>query len=92
MRVSARYAEQHFEELLDAMDRGDDVEIDRGEKPSARLTLVPRMAGGEEKVSLLGGMKGEIWLAPDWDSPETNRMMEDMFYGERSASEVAPKA
>ena len=25
-----------------------------------------------------GSLKGQIWLADDWDSPETNRMINDM--------------
>ena len=30
-----------------------------------------------------GSLKGQIWLADDWDSPETNRMINDMMLPSR---------
>jgi hypothetical protein len=29
-----------------------------------------------------GGWKGRVWLAPDWDSDETNEMIARDFYAE----------
>ncbi|MDE1161563.1 MAG: hypothetical protein PW792_06400 [Acidobacteriaceae bacterium] len=92
MRVSAQFAEKHLTELLDAMDRGDDVEIERGDKPSAKLMLLRPEAGRPEKVSLLGGMKGKIHFAADWNSEATATLLEEMFYGAVSQHERLPKA
>lgn len=30
-----------------------------------------------------GAFKGKMWLADDWDSPETNRMINDMMLASR---------
>ena len=42
--------------------------IARAGRPVARLVPVERRT----KPRVLGTLRGQIWLAPDWDSPEVN--------------------
>ncbi len=42
MRVSVEYAQEHFEELLDAVDRGLDVLIEASNGKLYRLELIER--------------------------------------------------
>jgi antitoxin (DNA-binding transcriptional repressor) of toxin-antitoxin stability system len=80
MKVSAQYAETHLSQLISAADNGEEVEIDRPGKPALHL-VVDRSAAVQPppKKRLLGAGKGEIWLADDWDSPKTNKEIENLF-------------
>ncbi len=80
MKVSTQYAETHLSQLISAADSGEEVEIDRPGKPALHL-VVDRSSSARSspKKRLLGAGKGEIWLADDWDSPETNKEIEELF-------------
>jgi antitoxin (DNA-binding transcriptional repressor) of toxin-antitoxin stability system len=82
MQVSAQYAESHLEELLDATEKGEVIEIARPSKASVKLTLVPAPAPAPKKVDrtgMFGSGKGKIWMAEDWDSPEVNEEIARLF-------------
>jgi hypothetical protein len=51
--------------------------------------LVPYV---ERKKRKLGGLEGKIWLAPDWDSDETNEAIWKEFWDkiERDPDAEAP--
>ncbi len=85
MKVSSQFATSHFDELLDAIDRGEEVEILRTGKP--RLHLVPDStsvtdSGAKPKEDrVLGAGRGELhvpgvaeWAAMD---KELERLMND---------------
>jgi hypothetical protein len=36
----------------------------------------------ESELRKVGSLKGKVWLAPDWDSDETNEEIAKDFYGE----------
>jgi prevent-host-death family protein len=58
-------AETQLSKLVELVERGEDVVIARGGKPVARLTpLCP-----EKKPIRYGAMKGQIWIAEDFDDP-----------------------
>lgn len=67
-------AKTQLSRLVERAAAGEEVVIAKAGKPVARLVPVekPRRGGGF--------LKGKIWYAPDWDSPETNKLIEDMFY------------
>ncbi len=80
MVVSAQYAAEHFEELASAADRGEEVQIARNGKPA--LTLIAKRAGTtavRPRSELFGSWRGRAWMSPDFDSPETNKEIEDEF-------------
>jgi antitoxin (DNA-binding transcriptional repressor) of toxin-antitoxin stability system len=67
MKVSAQYAEEHFADILDAADNGEEVEIARPDKPT--LFLAPRPASAPFKRTtprILGEGVGEMTV-PSWE-------------------------
>jgi antitoxin (DNA-binding transcriptional repressor) of toxin-antitoxin stability system len=62
MTVSVRYAAEHLEELLSAVDGGESVEIERPERPAVRLSAVAKAAEGVNVAGkrILGAGKGEL--------------------------------
>ena len=95
MNVSLKYAEQHLTELISAADRGEDVEIERPDKPRLKLVLSdptsPMLSFNPQRSELLGSAKGKIWLADDWDSPEVNKEIEDLFQNSVLSPEPSPE-
>jgi len=81
MKVSAQYAQEHLADLLSAAESGEEVEIAQPGQRSFRLTVVipdsTKAEPGTGRRGLWGSAKGQIWLADDWDSPETNRCLEE---------------
>ena len=77
MQVNIHEAKTHLSKLLERAASGEEIVIARAGKPVARL--VPVAENPEPRP--LGLLKGQIWLADDWDSPETNKEIEDLFYG-----------
>ena len=78
MTVSAEYAQTHLPELLAATEAGETVEITRQDGFAVTLTSL-RKPASLARSELFGAMKGELWLAEDWDSPETNAEIGKLF-------------
>jgi antitoxin (DNA-binding transcriptional repressor) of toxin-antitoxin stability system len=78
MKVSAQYAENHLYELLDAAAVGEVVEISRPDHVAVKLTLVSAPARFD-RAGAFGAGKGKVWMADDWDSPETNEEIARLF-------------
>lgn len=71
-------AKTHLSRLLDRAAAGEEIVIGKAGKPVAKL--VPYVE--KKKPRKPGAWKGKVWLAPDWDSEETNKEIERLFYGE----------
>jgi prevent-host-death family protein len=71
-------AKTHLSKLIERVAGGEDVVIAKAGKPVAKL--VPFVEHKEPRK--IGSLKGKIWLAPDWDSDETNEEIARLFYGE----------
>jgi prevent-host-death family protein len=65
MQVTISEAKAHFAEVLKAAEGGETVIVTRHGKPVARIE------GVKEPVSLprVGALKGQIWIADDFDAP-----------------------
>lgn len=70
-------AKTHLSRLLDRVAAGEEIVIGRAGKPVAKL--IPYTE--KKKPRKAGAWKGKIWLAPDWDSDETNKEIERLFHG-----------
>jgi len=69
--VNVFEAKTNLSKLIAKAEKGEDVIIARAGKPVARLTqLVP-----EKKPIVFGMMKGQIWLADDFDAPLPDELM-----------------
>jgi antitoxin (DNA-binding transcriptional repressor) of toxin-antitoxin stability system len=65
MNVSVAEAKAKFSELLKRAEAGEEIVVTRHGKPVATIGAPKKVQG--EKKSLLGAMKGKIWIAPDFD-------------------------
>lgn len=75
MQVNIHYAKTHLSKLIEQAENGEEVIVARNGKPVAKLTPV---AVAKPK-SLLGALKGKMWISDDFNSPETNKEIEDLF-------------
>lgn len=66
--VNIHAAKTHLSRLIERVEAGEEITLARAGRPVAKL--VPYVADREPRR--LGLLKGKIWLAPDWDSPEVN--------------------
>ncbi len=57
------------------------VEIARPGKPALQLVLAGSQPLVPKSRGLWGSAKGKIWMAEDWDSPETNAEIAALFHG-----------
>ena len=71
-------AKTHLSRLIERLAAGEEIVIAKAGKPVAKL--VPFTENKEPRKP--GAWKGKIWLAPDWDSDETNEEIARLFYGE----------
>jgi prevent-host-death family protein len=70
-------AKTHLSKLVDQAAKGEHIVIARHGKPIALLTAYP--APSELPPRQPGAMRGQIWIAPDFDDPDPE--IERMFYG-----------
>ena len=74
--VNVHFAKTHLSKLIEAVLRGEEVVIAKAGEPKVKLVPFEK-----KKKRKPGFFKGKIWLADDWNSPETNKEIEDLFYG-----------
>ena len=65
MNVSIKDAKELLDELVRRVEAGEQVMLTRDGKPVAEIAPPPL---AESKKSILGAMKGEIWMADDFDA------------------------
>jgi prevent-host-death family protein len=83
MLVNMHEAKTQLSRLVERAAAGEEVVIAKAGKPVAKLIAFD----DQPRQRLLGGWKGKFWLADDWDSPETNKEIEKLFY----ESEIFPE-
>ena len=66
--INVHDAKTHLSRLLERVEAGEEITLARAGRPVARL--VPYRPRREPRVP--GILKGKLWLAADWDSPEVN--------------------
>ena len=79
MAVNIHHAKTHLSKLIAQAENGEEVIIARNGKPVVKLVPIT----SKPKRRLLGSAKGKIWISEDFDSPETNKEIEDLFYNSR---------
>jgi len=65
-QINIHEAKTQLSKLVEEAAQGEEIIIAKAGKPVARL--VP-LATNEGKTRIPGGMKGQIWLADDFDAP-----------------------
>jgi len=66
--VGAYEAKTHLSRLIERVEAGEEITLARAGRPVAQI--VPYRPKREPRVP--GILKGKLWLAADWDSPEVN--------------------
>lgn len=72
--VNIHAAKTHLSSLIAEAEAGADIVIARAGKPAVRLVPVKKKAAKSKKTKARfdrkpGFMKGQIWMAPDFDEP-----------------------
>jgi prevent-host-death family protein len=76
-KVNIHEAKTHLSRLIARVSAGEEIVIGKAGKPVAKL--VPFTDESEPRK--LGGWKGKIRLAPDWDSDDVNEEIAAAFDG-----------
>ena len=74
MLVNMHDAKSQLSKLVQAVLDGEEVILARNGEPVVQITKYAPVKPKRKP----GSLKGKIWLADDWDSPETNRMINEM--------------
>ncbi len=76
MQVNLAEAKNILPNLISALEQGEEVVLARDGVPVARLVRYQA-----PKVKPPGAWKGKVPYSEDWNSLETNAMIEELFYG-----------
>lgn len=78
--VNVAEAKAHLSQLIEDVLSGKEVVIGKRNQPLVCLKpFVHPAAAGKRKG---GQLAGKIWVSDDFDSPEVNKEIEKLFYGE----------
>jgi prevent-host-death family protein len=88
MEVNVHHAKTHLSKLISAAESGEEVIIARNGKPVVKLVVVTPPVRKSRK-HMLGSGIGKIWMADDAFSPETDKLIQDMFEADNPADEPA---
>jgi prevent-host-death family protein len=61
-------AKTHLSRIIERVERGEEIIIDRAGTPVARIVPLVRRTNR----TALGSLAGQVDLSGDWDSPQTN--------------------
>ena len=78
MEVNIHQAKTNLSKLIAAAESGEEVVIARNGKAAVKLVVVTSTPQKSRK-HMLGAGIGKIWMADDWDSPETNMEVQRLF-------------
>lgn len=78
MEVNIHHAKTNLSKLIQQAESGEEVIIARAGKPVVKL--VPVAKEKSQRRRILGSAVGKIWISEDFDSPETGKEIEDLFY------------
>ena len=81
MEVNGHNAKIHLSKLIAAVESGEEVIIARDGKPAVKLVLVEE--NKPTRRNMIGSGIGKLWMANDFNSPETNAEIADLFEGGR---------
>ncbi len=73
--VNIHEAKTHLSRLIERVEAGEEITLARAGRPVAKL--VPFKRRVEPRTP--GAWKGRVTYAPDWDSPEVNAEIADLF-------------
>jgi prevent-host-death family protein len=78
--VNVQQAKTHLSRLLARVERGEEIVIARSGRPVARLLPFEPA----DSVRVLGGARGQVWIAEDSDAPLSGKTLADLEGRENS--------
>lgn len=90
MEVNVHHAKTHLSQLIAAVESGEEVVIARNGKPAVKLVVVVPPVRKSRK-HLRGSGIGKLWMAEDWDSPETNLEIQKLFEADDPKFDIQPE-
>ena len=80
MKVTLQYAASHLEDISAAVGCGEEVEILRpGKAPLHLVAARVERTAERPRSELFASLRGKMELSSEWDSPETNAEIADLF-------------
>ena len=73
--VNIHEAKTHLSRLIERVEAGEEITLARAGRPVARLVPYPRRTSPRQP----GLLRGRIRVAEDFDSPEVNERIADLF-------------
>jgi len=73
--VNIHEAKTHLSRLIERVEAGEEITLARAGRPVARLVPYPRRTSPRRP----GLLRGRIRVAEDFDSPEVNERIADLF-------------
>jgi prevent-host-death family protein len=73
--VNVHQAKTHLSKLLARVSQGEEIIIAKAGKPVARLLSVET----QPKPRVPGTAKGKIWMAPDFDAPLPDEIIDEFY-------------
>jgi prevent-host-death family protein len=73
--INIHQAKLNLSRLIERVEAGEEIVLARGGRPVARLVPV----GVRTQPRKLGLLRGQIWIAPDFDAPEVNEHIARAF-------------
>ena len=68
MHINIYAAKTQLSRLIDKASEGEEIVITRHGKPVAKL-VATKAAPAKKKLRRMGGLKGKVWIAEDFDAP-----------------------
>jgi len=75
MKVNIHEAKTHLSRLVERAAAGEEITIAKAGRPVARLVAYREKAEPRQA----GALKGQIWMADDWDSHAVNEEIAKLF-------------
>lgn len=78
MEINIHAAKTNLSKLIQQAENGEEIIIARAGKPAVRL--VPVAKHKTRRRHILGSGVGKVWIADDFDSPATDKEIEELFH------------
>jgi prevent-host-death family protein len=88
--VSLYAAKTHLSALVEDAAGGEEIVIAKNGRPKARLVPLPADPPPPPRKRELGFWEGQVWLAPDWDAPLPDDIIDEMLHGDEEDFDPPP--
>jgi prevent-host-death family protein len=88
--VSLYDAKTHLSALVEDAAGGEEIVIAKNGRPKARLVPLSADPPSPPRKRQLGFWKDQVWLAPDFDAPLPDDIIDEMIHGDEEDFDIRP--